>query len=225
MGMQRLERQMLLTDGLSGPEISRRLAAFAHSTRRELIAQDRFSPTFDKWVNGIEGAPEESVKPDGVILYEASYWPEIVQFAKLFAMQRSPEDSGDYVRAWEVFVNGSLWPNDDFTNIPGDSYIWITNTAPYHRKIEVGAMRVEVPPHIVEDTRRAVAAKFRGMVKASVTFLVLYGKGTHPKSPRLPYLLKQQGYRTFAGGALRRARKDMAPGSPISYPTLVLNLP
>lgn len=223
MGMQRLERQMLVTDQLTGPEISSRLAAFAHSTRRELIAKDQFSPLFDRWVDGIEGAPEESVRPDGVILYEASYWPEIVQFAKDFAVKRSPEDSGDYKRSWEVFVNGSLWRGDDFTAIPGDAYIWITNTAPYHRRIETGNMRVEVPPHIVEDVRRAVARKFRGIIKATVTFLVLYGPGTHPKSPRLPYLLKNQGYRTFAGGNLRRARKDMAPGQPITYPTLVLN--
>jgi hypothetical protein len=87
--------------------------------------------------------------------------------------------------------------------IPPGVEIVITNDQPYARKIQVGAMKMSVPPGIYEDARQFVQRNFGQMVAVQLRFVQLAGG----------YVLKRSG-----------GRKDRAAGQPIAYPALVINL-
>lgn len=66
---------------LSAEARSLALATAAEKGTRELIASGRASSRFVRVVDGREGAPAASVRPDGVIVDRFSYIAEVVEFA------------------------------------------------------------------------------------------------------------------------------------------------
>ncbi|MBR1005251.1 hypothetical protein JQ560_51900, partial [Bradyrhizobium liaoningense] len=99
-------------------------------------------------------------------------------------------------------------------DIPINSTVVLTNNRPYARKIDVGHVRMTVPPGIVEDVRKAVMARFGNFVIAKRTMIPLPGG----------YVLKgrfRRGYRPFARTKLR---SDTMAGAQMTYPALVLSM-
>lgn len=194
-----IERQLqLATSGLSPDAIRRELAAFAKREVAALIQKGEVPPRYTRFVNGREGAPEESVTLPGPIVYDFDRLSEVIAFALREAEQRSPKKSGRYRESWFVMVGGALWTGGE---IPSGAEVLVTNDQPYHRKIEVGAMRMSVPPGIVEAVYQAVRRRFGNRVRADVRFVTLAG-----------------GYRLKRNGA-RRGRRA---GDPMTYPALLL---
>lgn len=181
-------------------EISRALAEFARSSRDAAIAEGIASPRYRTIVDGTPGAPEERVRPDGKIVYDFDVWDGVIPYALAFAQARSPRKSGTYAKSWFAMVNGAPWDGD---TVPFGAEVIVTNDQPYHRKIDVGAMEMSVPPGIVEDVRQAVQRRFGNALKAEVDFIHLAGG----------YVLK---------GRSRRKRKDTRAGQPLTYPALVM---
>lgn len=199
---QAFERELrIATAGLEPQAIAKLLAQTARKALAEAQAEGSAPERYVRVVNGRIGAPEDSVIPPGPIVYEFAWLSEVATYALAFARERSPVRSGRYKRSWFVMVNGTATRALDA--IPSGAEVILTNDQPYSRKIEVGAMKMRVPPGVVEDTRQAVMRRFGNIVTAQRRFINLAGA----------YTLRQDG-----------GRKDRAAGKQLTYPALVLTM-
>ena len=200
----------LATAGIAPENIARELAEFAKAELADAIARGEGSPLYDRYVNGVLGAPESAVVPPGPILYDFIWWQEIVTFALQYLVERSPVRSGRYKRSWLVMVDGR--PAPDPAAIPLNAEVALVNDQPYSRKIDVGHMKMSVPPLIVEDARQAVMRLFGNMLTARRMLIELPGG----------YVLKGRFRKGAGAGARKGLRKDTQAGQPLTYPALVL---
>ena len=211
----------IATAGLSEEAISAALAKVARSELSRVIQSGQGTSAYSRFVNGREGAVEESVKAPGPIVYVFSWWQSIIQDALAALIAVSPTKTGRFVKSFIVIVNGRLVT--DFSDIDPGSEVIITNAQPYVRKIQVGAMKMSVPPRIFEQARKALLAKYtQQLISCQVTFLNIEG-GVHPL---IPYILKghQRSVVVSKSGRARSRRKDTEAGQPLTYPALVLNM-
>lgn len=219
----------IATAGLSQEEISKKLAIFAKQELADQIAQGNASTIYDRYVNGRKGLPEEAVSAPGPILYEFSFWQEIVADALGYLRDRGPRKSGRYSNSHILIVAGRRVP-DDFL-VPINAEVIITNIQPYTRKIEVGAMKMNVAPKIYESARQFLNRQYRDIVNVQLKFINLPA-GIDPLAP---YILKtngrvRQATRSKHSSAFRAGRttlarrKDLKAGQPITYPALVMNV-
>lgn len=201
----------LATDGLAPGAIAAELARFAKAELAAAIARGEASASYERYVNGIAGAPEESVIPPGPIVYVFGYWSDIVAAALEELRRRVPVRSGRYAGGFVVLADGQ--PVRSVAEISPNAEVVIINRQPYTRKMEVGANRTG-KKHF-EGAGRAVNRQFRGVAVCQVMFLdVLAGI-----EAGVPYILRGSRRRS-----VRRVRKDRQPGQPITYPALVMNM-
>src|SRR4029077_11865701 len=105
--LQTFEKDLTLATAAIAPQnVARTLAEFAKAQLAEVIASGEGSPVYDRYVNGVLGAPESAVVPPGPILYDFIWWQEIIAYALQHLVERSPERSGRYKRSWFVMVDG-----------------------------------------------------------------------------------------------------------------------
>lgn len=119
-------------------------------------------------VDGVEGAPEETVRPDGVIVYDYERIDLVAAFALDTLRELSPVDSGDYVRSHVLMLNGVVV--DDLKAWKKGDTITISNTEPYTRKIEIGKKGFSARGHVYEKAERIVNRRFGNMADVFFTF-------------------------------------------------------
>jgi hypothetical protein len=99
---------------LSSEAQSKQLAERAKKELASLVSSGRASNSFRRFVDGREGAPEESVgpAPNGQIVYRFNHLGAICQFALSFLVNRSPSRSGTYRRSFYLGISrsGTLAP-------------------------------------------------------------------------------------------------------------------
>jgi hypothetical protein len=192
----------LATKGLP-EEISKELAKFARRELRRVISAGQASENYQKFVNGREGAAEETVKAPGPILYIFSNWKPVIEAALQELRNRSPRRSGQYRSGFVVTVGGRTVVTN-FENIDADAEIVIFNRLPYTRKIEVGTMKkMSVPAHHFNAARAAVSSRFSRAFKIEHRFVSIPGG--------------------VVAGAPYIDREGKGIGKPLSYPALVIN--
>lgn len=216
-------------DASLSPEASAaRFAAIARARRDEVIQSGQASERYDTFVDGRQGAREETTRPGGAVEYRFNSWGEIIRAALLELAMASPQDSGDFIRAWMVAVNGRPWVGE-YEDIPMDADVIIVNPLPYARKVEVGAITLSVPAHPVERVRQRMMRKFRNAF-FSKTFVFLPASFA-TLGYETPYILKGRYHDPlFIAGRRERAfkagRRFHAPGKiqqrgqQVSYPGL-----
>lgn len=232
-GVEMFERELRLAIGDLRPEVvTRELALFARQSLAAMQATGEASQTYDRYVNGRLGAPEESVQLPGPILYVFSNWRLVIETALVELQKRVPRKSGMYAASFIVVVGGRVVTS--FDAIPAESQVVILNTRPYTRKMEVGANGRARPngpgkKHF-ENTKTALNSRFRGAFSVTTTF-VRASNGLHPE---IPYILKgsapdraaAQSRRSSAfraGRSVLARRKDTDAGQPLTYPALVID--
>jgi hypothetical protein len=161
------------TAGLEPEAISALLATAAREALAEAQAAGEFPRSYITSVNGQIGAPVESVKPPGPIVFTGNWWTEILTYGVSFAAERSPVKSGRYKSSWFAMADGSAV--SDYEAIPLTAECIITNDQPYSRRIEVGRQKVNVPPGIVEDLVSALRRRYGDMISARRQFINLEG--------------------------------------------------
>ena len=221
------------TAGLSPEQISVALARFAKTEIARVIQSGEGNSNFTRFVGGIEGAPEESVSAPGPIVYQFAWWDEIIPTALTELRARSPRRSGRYANSFVVLSDQQ--PVDAFGNLPGTAEVMIFNAQPYTRKIEVGAMRMSVPPRHFDATTASLRRKYgaNGAFRIEHRFINIK-PGLHPL---VPYILKgdyaarrNAQLASAAAGTLKsgfrklQRRKDQEPGQPLSYPAIIINM-
>jgi len=135
-----IERELkLFLDAALGPKArSQMLADFATEVIEETKQQNRqilgAVPPYDTFVDGREGAPFSSVKPDGEIRAEFHLVHEALAWIHEQLQRHSPVLTGRYAKSHELFADGVDTENPNAAP-PAAEYIFI-NTQPYARKIE-----------------------------------------------------------------------------------------
>lgn len=203
---QTFERDLrVATAGLEPEAIKALLAKTARAALAEAQAARQFPSSYVRSVNGRVGATEESVQPPGPIVYTANWWSEVLKYGIGFAEDRSPVKSGRFKRSWFVLANGSL--ATDYEALPLGAETIITNDQPYARKIEVGHMKMSVPPGIVEDLVLALRRKFGDLLNIRRTFISLEG-----------------AHRLQNSSKGRRRHAATRSGRPLTYPAAVISM-
>lgn len=133
----------LATAGLSQEAISRGLARFAREEVAKVIKSGEGSSVYDLYVNGRPATTEDMVDAPGPIVYEFSWWRVIIRFALDWLEKNSPRRSGKFASSFIVLIDGR--PVTNFDTVPVTAEVTITNAQPYVRKVQVGAMTMNVP--------------------------------------------------------------------------------
>lgn len=205
-GFEGFDRQIAFaTDGIAPENIAKELAKFARAELAKAIAAGA-SPNYDRYVNGRQGAPEESVTIPGGILYVFSNWPLVINAALAELQKRSPRRSGRFASSFVVLANQTV--TTDYGSIPAAAEVIIFNAQPTSRKAEVG--RLGIPARrLFDGTKSALSRRFREGFAFQTMFLNIKA-GVHPL---VPYILK---------GSQGR-RSDRQAGSALTYPAIVIN--
>lgn len=173
-------------------ETQKILARFAKRAHGAVMQMAPRPTSFTRFVDGRKGAPEETVKPFGIITY---FYPriDIVAQAAMDALfDRSPVLSGRYRNSHTLFLNGQAVTNLQNWK-PGDE-VSISNPLPYSRKIEVGSMNMRVPgtDMVYQQAVRIVNSRFGNLAKILFTYRAVIGRkmgGSSKRELRYPVLL------------------------------------
>lgn len=229
--VMREQLTLQVSSGASAQALHMAVAQQSRLIRDTAIQQGRASPVFVTRVDGKRNAAEESVNlAGGTITYVFSQLAQAANWALDECRKRSPVRSGAFRKSWAVLVDGKLWDAAPAT-IPMGSEVWIVNTMPYARKIEVGGQKIKTDPQIVEAVRQIVPRRFNG-IKAQRAFKPLAG-GRDARGGPVPYILKGAGIAsglswTRKSGWARKhtpyvsERADRQAGEQVLYPTLIL---
>lgn len=223
-GFELFDRELsVAASGLDPESIRRELAALGKNSVAELVRSGKAPATYERFVNGRQGAAEETVQLPGPIIYVFSNWKLAIEAAIAELERRVPRKTGRYSGSFIVTVGGRIVR--DYQSIAPTAEVAIMNFQPYTRKMEVGA-NGSGRRHF-DLTKGSFNRRFGDAFRADVMFLNVAG-GVHPE---MPYILKGQYSRNRAArlanpSKFKRAfhkRKDMEAGQPITYPALVLN--
>ena len=133
-----LDIAALIEEDLSPAALSAELAAFAREqlTEAEKINADAlgFTPQHTVAVDGVAGASEDRVRPDGVIVYTFDLMPNVFGWITAELEAFAPVQSGRFRRSFAFFVDGIL--TDVTCEIPeGREFVFLSSVA-YAGKIE-----------------------------------------------------------------------------------------
>lgn len=210
---------LLISGALSQKAIAATFAKEARSYRDGLIRKgETISPSFDTYVDGRKGAPEETVRIGGNVLYVFNSMSAAVSYAYSFAVFRSPRKTGRFQRSWIIGVNGRNYTGH-IEDIPPDATVTLVNIQPYSRRLDVGrGHKITLASHITEDTRQATGNRFP-QISAQRIFVELPST-LSSNDVVVPYILG--GFAHIRPGR-RRPRADTAKGAVMTYPAVLLS--
>lgn len=207
--------------------------ALVRTAKREharVMATEPRPASFSRIVDGRQGAPEESARPDGVIVYRYPRLEAVVQFAMETLFDLSPVLSGDYRNGHMLIVGGA--PAASMKDWRPGQEIVITNILPYARKIELGKMTMKVPgtDRVYTQARRKVMARHGNMAKVDFTYRAFIGgvsvDQAKAASQGQPWWLGDGAARSASGMAETRIAKQFGKTAhnraSLRYPCLVI---
>lgn len=195
--------QILVDKRMSSGDIQRAVAKTARQSMSDLIGLGVASPIYARFVDGIEGAPEEAVRLDGGrIEYVFERLAEAAAFALGYCKEMSPRRSGEFAEGWMLVVDGLPW-EEAFEEIsPEVTQVIVTNLAPYARRLEQAYGRTDPHYHITESAMQATARRFPGLLVRR-------------------QFVSVPGFATGLWGTVPYQRKR-EPRGPITYPAVVI---
>jgi hypothetical protein len=169
---------------ISLPEQKASVAAYVQAGIDEAKNTNRLVlgrvPPFTVTVDGREGAPLDSVNPDGgSIIVEFELVGDVLTWIAQTLVDRSPRVSGDYIHGHTLYADGI--EVDPFSVIPSASVYVFTNSVPYSRKIEIGKTEagrnfvIQVENRIYQRTADDAKSKYGNIAKIRFTYQPLIG--------------------------------------------------
>lgn len=169
------------TKDLTDPKAkSARLAAFARAEIAKVDAENRASAGREVphtvAVDGRQGAPLSSVRPDGVIVAEWSLHIDVLAWIGDALLKASPRLTGRYEASHILFIDGVQHePGDPIKDF--EEAIFINGTA-YARKIEKGES-AQAPDGVYQAVAAVARQRFNNIAKVRFSYRSLQGGGTH----------------------------------------------
>jgi hypothetical protein len=155
----RRDLDVMFRQGIGDKAQSAILATFALEKIEEAKAQNKQAlgvvPPYKIYVDGRQGAPLESVKPNGVIRVEFQLVTEAIAWIHQQLAMHSPVLTGRYANSHELFADGVQTDNPNNAP-PAEEYVFL-NTQPYARKIEGDLSREPSSKQAPEGVYEAVA--------------------------------------------------------------------
>jgi len=165
------EFELFLAEDLGPKARSAALAAFAAETIEEAKQQNKqvlgVVPPYDVFVDGHEGAPLTSVKPDGVIRVEFELVNEALAWINTQLQMHSPVLSGRYAKSHELFADGIDTENPNVAP-PAEEYVFL-NIQPYARKIERG-LSPQAPDGVYQAVATLAQRRFGNVAKITFSY-------------------------------------------------------
>ncbi|MCX5570616.1 MULTISPECIES: hypothetical protein [Kaistia] len=165
---------VMLDETLSPEARSLELASFA---RRELAEAQRINlqalgqvPPHDTYVDGRAGAAIETVRPDGVVVFEFEMLQDIFAQIGEMLVQASPIRSGRYARSF-LFLADGVVVDPGAAVPPASEYVFVSSVA-YARKIERG-LSSQAPDGVFQAVAAIAARRFSNLASISFTHVVL----------------------------------------------------
>jgi hypothetical protein len=166
--------------------------AFAEFARRALAeAQDQNRQVFgavpphDTFVDGRKGAPLESVKPDGVIVFQFELLTEAFEWIDDMLILHSPSKSGRYAKSHVFLADGR--EADPFRPPQGASEFVFINRQPYARKIERG-QSPQAPEGVYDVVAILAQQRFGNMARIRFSYRTLIS-GSKARTDRQPAIV------------------------------------
>ncbi|WP_279483411.1 hypothetical protein [Aureimonas sp. SK2] len=123
-------------------------------------------------VDGREGAPLISVKPDGVIVARFDLLNDVLVWIGAELRRNSPVLSGRFSQSHVMYVDGE--PHDPKTPIPDGQLYTFVNVQPYARRIEKGWSK-KVPDGLYEGVAAVAGHRFGNVAKVTFGWQALQG--------------------------------------------------
>jgi len=163
--------EILIDDTLSPEAASRFLADAAEEELAEAQAINKAAlghvPPHETYVDGRSGAPLESVKPTGTILFEFEIFEDMLEWIGTQLIQHSPVWRGTYANSHMLFADG-VAHEPGAPLVEADEYVFV-NVQPYARKIERGLSR-QAPSGVYEAVALLARRRFSNMASIKFTF-------------------------------------------------------
>lgn len=153
--------------------------AEAKATNRRVLGRD---PRVKVTVDGKEGAPLSSVRPNGVVVAEFDLLTDTLAWIGEQLVLHSPIKSGRYSRSHVLFADGAEVSIG--SRIPEAQVYTFANTQPYARKIERGVSS-EAPDGVYQAVATLASRRFGNIAKIRFTYASPLG-GRATKSSRQP---------------------------------------
>jgi hypothetical protein len=136
--VQPIDRDLIIRLVGSPEERSAEFAAFARETLAEAEKTNEavlgHVPPHKTFVDGAEGASEDRVRPDGVIVYEFELVTDALVWIGEQLAVHSPVKTGRYQKSHVLFADGTEVP--DGSDVPQAAEYVFVNLQPYSRKLE-----------------------------------------------------------------------------------------
>jgi hypothetical protein len=169
------QRLFIVAAQATQEEAHKQLVTLAKREHGKVMQSEPRPGRFIRTVDGVRGAREEQVKPDGSIVYVYPRLDEVVQAALDILFDLSPVLSGAYRMNHRLFIDGVEARN--LAGWDGKSAIVISNSMPYSRKIELGKMTMRVPgsDRVYEQAEFALLQRFGNQARVFFTYRGLMG--------------------------------------------------
>lgn len=182
-------------------QLNRAVAEIAKGANAAIMQLEPRPLGFTRTVDGVRGAPEEAVKPNGLIVYQYQRLDAVIEFALEILRALSPVASGRYRGAHTVLINGApvAWP----AVVQSGDAVMISNAEPYARKIELGHMTMNVPgsDHVYQQAQQIVQSRFAAAARVNFAMVDV---------PAFSYWLRRS----------QRREKGRRAGAALTYPAL-----
>lgn len=173
MSVRPVAEQIRIARQKTAEATHRLIVAVARQEHARVMTAEPRPDSFRRWVDGREGAPEEAVRPAGVIVYQYRRLEVVVRFALETLKELSPSGpplGGHYREQHMLTVGGA--PAVDLSGWRPGEEILISNPMPYSRKIELGTMTMRVPgsDRVYAQAEQVVRGRYGSIAQVSFTW-------------------------------------------------------
>ena len=157
-------------------ELAKSALVDAQTVNEQAVGRAVAHQTF---VDGVAGAPETSVRPDGTILYEFELVEELLVWIGEQLVLHAPVKSGRFAKSFVMLADGEEVTLGDKL-VDAVEYVF-TNTQPYARKIEGDDNRApespQAPDGVFEVVAKQANQRFGNIAKITFGLRSLEGAG------------------------------------------------
>lgn len=146
-GIQSLERSIEIAFQGAEDQIQKLVVAEVHKQLGRAV-QENSPSSVTQWIDGVQGAPIEAIRFNGVAYFRFGYIGAIVAEAIDVLEGATPIKTGFMANNYLVIVDGQEFDGygaDAFRTIPQDAEVVIVNRATYSGRVEAGKKKSGEP--------------------------------------------------------------------------------
>lgn len=198
---------LAIQEGEPPADRGRRLATYARQALADAQEINRRAtghvPPHETFVDGRKGAPLESVKPDGVIVFEFDLLNDMFEWIAEMLIKHSPVLTGEYQDSHIFFADGvEVEPGGALP--AAEEYVFLS-PVPYARKIERG-LSSQAPDGVYEAVAAMAKSRFGNLAHIRFSYRSFQGGGINSYIPAARTTGRNKRGRFTAGESIAAER-------------------